>query len=162
MKSVLPVLVFSCFFLCSCQNGNDGQGDTDSTHEFSASDFEKLLYQVAEGWNEGNAQKAAECFSVDAVYMEPPDRQLYRGRQALYEFFGGSSGRASPMMMTWHHLLFDESRQIGVGEYTFSYKGRETHGIVIVQIAEDKIRRWREYQYRSEMNWEAFVGESIF
>lgn len=162
MKFVFPVLVFSCFFLCSCQNSNDGQGDTGLTHEFSTSDFEKLLYQVAEGWNEGDAQKAAECFSEDAIYIEPPNRQLYQGRQALYEFFGGSSGRASPMKMTWHHLLFDESKQIGVGEYTFVYSGRETHGMVIVQIEEGKIRRWREYQYRSQMDWETFVGESIF
>jgi len=162
MKVLLPALVFSGLFLCSCQNSNDDQGDTYSTSEFGVADFEKLLYQVAEGWNEGNAQKAADCFSVDAIYIEPPDRQLYRGRQALYEFFGGSSGRASPMKMTWHHLLFDESQQIGTGEYTFAYKGRETHGIVIVQITESKIRRWREYQYRSEMNWEAFVGESSF
>lgn len=66
------------------------------------------------------------------------------------------------MTMTWHHLLFDESKQIGVGEYTFAYKGIETHGIVIVQIVEGKIQRWREYQDRSEMNREDFVGESVF
>lgn len=162
MKFALPILVFSCLFLCSCQNSNYDRGDTGSASELSTADFEKLLHRVAEGWNEGDAQKAAGCFSVDAIYIEPPDRQLYRGRQALYEFFGGSSGRESPMTMTWHHLLFDEPKQIGVGEYTFAYKGIETHGIVIVQIVEGKIQRWREYQYRSEMNWEDFVGESVF
>lgn len=162
MRFALLALVFLCLSFYGCQDSTIEQGGADQVSEFSTTDFEQLLYQVAEGWNEGNAQKAAECFSIDAVYIEPPDRQLYRGRQALYEFFGGSSGRASPMRMTWHHLLFDESEQIGAGEYTFSYKGRETHGIVIVQIAESKIRRWREYQYRSELNWEDFVGESVF
>jgi hypothetical protein len=52
--------------------------------------------------------------------------------------------------------------KIGAGEYTFGYKGRKTHGIVIVQIAEGKIRRWREYQYRTEIDWRDFVGESAF
>lgn len=156
MRLLPTAFVFCCLYLCGCQSSKDDQG------AFGAAHFEKLLYQVAEGWNEGDAQKAAECFSEDAIYIEPPDRQFYRGRQALYEFFGGSSGRANPMTMTWHHLLFDATKQIGVGEYTFAYRGRETHGIVIVQIAEGKIRRWREYQYRSEISWEDFVGESIF
>lgn len=130
--------------------------------QFGLAQFGQLLNRVADGWNEGNARKAADCFSVDAIYMEPPDRQLYRGRQALYEFFGGDSGRDSPMQMTWHHLLFDTATQIGTGEYTFSYKGREAHGIVIIQIAAGEIRRWREYQYRAELAWADFIGESAF
>jgi hypothetical protein len=76
MKFLLSASMLSCLFLCSCQNSNDVKGGTGSNFEFSAVDFEKLLHQVAEGWNEGNAQKAAECFSIDAIYIEPPDRQL--------------------------------------------------------------------------------------
>ena len=164
MRLLVTALVFCCLSLTRCghQSDEDDQRGSDTSAEFSTADFEKLLYQVAEGWNEGNARKAADCFTTDAIYIEPPDRQLYKGREALYEFFGGSSGRASPMTMTWHHLLFNEAKQTGVGEYTFAYKGRKAHGLVIVQIAEGKIRRWREYQYRSELTWEEFIGESVF
>jgi hypothetical protein len=31
--------------------------------------FEKLMQGVAEGWNENNARKAADCFAEDAVYL---------------------------------------------------------------------------------------------
>ena len=50
--------------------------------------FEQLMQTVADGWTEGNARKAADCFSEAAIYMEPPEKQLYHGRAELYEFFG--------------------------------------------------------------------------
>ena len=55
--------------------------------------FEILMQALADGWNQGNAQKAADCFTENAVYSEPPDKQLYRGRAALFKFFGGNEGR---------------------------------------------------------------------
>jgi hypothetical protein len=56
--------------------------------KISTDEFERLMQTVAEGWNEGNATKATDCFSEDASYVEPPDKQLYHGRAQLYEFFG--------------------------------------------------------------------------
>ena len=44
------------------------------------------MNRMAEAWNTGNARKAAECYTEDVVYLEPPDQQVYMGRQALYEF----------------------------------------------------------------------------
>lgn len=52
-------------------------------------EFRQILSKVAEGWNHGDAKAAADCFSIDAVYIEPPDQQLYTGRDELYEFFWG-------------------------------------------------------------------------
>ena len=46
------------------------------------------MQTIADGWNAGHARTAADCFSAEAIYVEPPDKQLYRGRAALYEFFG--------------------------------------------------------------------------
>ena len=123
--------------------------------------FEGLLDRVAEGWNEGDARKAAECFTEDAVYVEPPDRQLYRGREDLYRFFGGDSGRPGAMSMTWRNVVFDEDLQIGFGEFTFSY-GTQVHGAVAVKLREGRIHRWREYWYESELPYAAFAGESAF
>ena len=123
--------------------------------------FEKLLQNLAEGWNTGDAGRAADCFTGDAIYLEPPDKQVYKGREALQAFFE-ETARIAPMQMTWHHLLFDEEKQIGVGEYTFAWNARILHGIVILQLAGGRIKRWREYQYPSSVDWENFVGESAF
>jgi len=101
-------------------------------------EFERLMQTIAAGWNEGDARKAANCFSEDAIYIEPPEKQLYRGRQELYEFFGGDRGTELPMKMTWHHLAFNEKEQIGFGEYTFEMHGRY-HGIVVARIEDNLI-----------------------
>lgn len=127
----------------------------------TALEFRRLLQRVADAWNAGDARRAAECFAEDAVYSEPPDRQLYRGRAELFEFFGGHERPDPAMQMTWHHLLFDEDAQIGAGEYTFQAQNRY-HGAVLVRIEDGEIANWREYQYRSELEWDEFVGENAF
>src|SRR5688572_20826054 len=68
--------------------------------------FAAVMDRIAKGWNTGDAAGAADCFTVDAVYMEPPDRQKYVGRRALFEFFGGHERPPPKMKMTWHHLAF--------------------------------------------------------
>ena len=123
--------------------------------------FVHLMQTIAEGWNEGNARQAADCFHEDAVYLEPPEKQLYHGCEELYEFFGGDQGPDVPMHMTWHHLAFNEEAQVGFGEYTFQMHGLY-HGIVVVRIESGLIRQWREYQYRTESNWEAFTKRNPF
>lgn len=124
-------------------------------------EFQQLMQTVSDGWNEGNAHKAANCFSEDAIYVEPPDKQLYRGRAELYEFFGGDAGPDIPMHMTWHHLAFNEDEQIGFGEYTFQMHSRY-HGIVVVKIESGLIKHWREYQYRTELDWDEFTSHNPF
>lgn len=127
----------------------------------TAREFEQLMQTVAAGWNEGDARKAADCFSEEAIYVEPPEKQLYHGRTELYEFFGGDSGTDRPMQMTWHHLAFNEEEQVGFGEYTFQLNNRY-HGIVIVKLESGLISHWREYQYRSELSWEEFTSHNPF
>jgi ketosteroid isomerase-like protein len=129
--------------------------------KLTTSEFEQLMQTVAQGWNEGNTHKAANCFSEDAIYIEPPEKQLYHGSAELYEFFGGDAGTDLPMKMTWHHLAFNEEEQVGFGEYTFQMHGRY-HGIVIVKIDSGLIKHWREYQYRSELSWEEFTSHNPF
>ena len=124
-------------------------------------EFEKLMQTVADGWSEGNARKAADCFAEDAIYVEPPDKQVYRGREALFRFFGGSEGRKDAMKMTWHHLTFNESTGIGSGEFTFEY-GTKSHGVVMVRIKDGKIQNWREYYYETSLTWEEFTKQNPF
>jgi hypothetical protein len=33
---------------------------------------------------------------------------------------------------------------------------RTSHGITLVRLKDDRIADWREYQYPSELDWEAF------
>jgi hypothetical protein len=129
--------------------------------KISTSEFERIMQTIGEGWNDGNARKSAECFSEDAVYVEPPDKQVHHGRAELYEFFGGDQGTDIPMKMTWHHLAFNETEQVGFGEYTFEMHGRY-HGIVVVKVELGLIKYWREYQYRTELNWQEFTRQNPF
>ena len=131
------------------------------TKQTTTNEFKQLMNRVAEAWNEGNARKAADCYTKEAVYTEPPDKQVYIGQQALYEFFGGDEPPEPPMQMTWHHLSFDEDSQVGFGEYSFQMNNLY-HGIVIVKIAEGQISHWREYQYKSDQAWRDFAGKSVF
>jgi len=117
------------------------------------------MWTLARAWSTGDAVTATDCFTDDVVYVEPPDRQRYVGRAALFELSGGDE--PPPMSMTWHHLAFDPEQQIGFGEYTFQGR-RQYHGITIVQIRQDRIARWREYQYTDDTEWAEFVGDSRF
>ncbi len=123
--------------------------------------FEKLLATVAAGWNTNNARMAADCFTEDALYSSPPGENIRKGRQALFEFFGGAQGRPQPMSMLWHHIVFDPAQQIGAGEYTFTYRIR-THGVAMIRVVNGKIANWREYEVESRKNWEEMVGENQF
>jgi hypothetical protein len=121
--------------------------------------FRAILDTVAAGWNSARADLAAGCFTEQAVYIEPPNRQLYRGRAAIRDFFAASIEPARPDRMRWHTVAFDVVRQVGFGEYT--YRGRQNyHGIAVVQLDGGLIQTWREYQYGSPLSWEDFVGPS--
>ena len=120
-------------------------------------EFRGLLRTVADGWNARDARTAAEYFTEDAVYVEPPDRQRYVGRQQLADFFG----RGVEFSMTWHRIAFDEEEGAGFGEYTLTVVGEFTpHGIAAVEVEDGLIAGWREHQYRSELPFEEFAGGS--
>jgi len=129
--------------------------------KLNISQFTHLMQTIADGWNEGNARKAANCFTEDAVYTEPPDKQVHHGRKGLYEFFGGDAGPEIPMHMTWHHLAFNEEEQVGFGEYTFQMHGKY-HGIVTMKLENGLVKFWREYQYKTELDWEEFSRLNTF
>jgi hypothetical protein len=65
------------------------------------------------------------------------------------------------MSMTWHHMVFDETKQIGAGEFTFTY-GSTVHGVTMIKIRNGKISNWREYWYESPLEWKAFIGINNF
>ncbi len=70
-------------------------------------------------------------------------------------------GTDLPMSITWHHLAFNEKEQIGFGEYSFQMHGKY-HGIVIVKLEDGLVKSWREYQYKTELGWDAFTSLNPF
>lgn len=65
------------------------------------------------------------------------------------------------MSMTWHHIAFDSTTQVGAGEFTFTY-GSTVHGVAMIKVRNGKISRWREYWYESDLEWDEFAGDSAF
>ena len=147
------------FLLSGCSRNDYGANRTAA--RLNKREFQSLLQTVADGWNSNRASLAADCFADDAIYSAPPDAEIRRGKRQLFDFFGGGKGRDQPMQMKWHHVIFDEEQQIGVGEYTFTYRIR-THGVVVVRIVNGKIANWREYEKESPLEWKQFVGENLF
>jgi hypothetical protein len=94
-------------------------------------------------------------------YSSVPNPTIRKGRNELYKWFGGEKGRAKPMHMEWHHLVFDPDQQIGVGEYTFKYEV-QTHGLVIVRSKNGRVSNWREYEEESPKSWRQAIGENAF
>ncbi len=140
----------------------DGSPDPETAGPHGTSDaFETLMEELARAWNEGDAARAAACFTADAVYSEPPDRQLFRGRDQLYEFFGGAAGRPGQMRMAWHHLAFNPGTGVGFGEFSFTY-GTTAHGVVVLRVRDGQITNWREYWYESDLDWGEFVSGNPF
>jgi hypothetical protein len=147
-RSFTTLFFFLATFCCSDRE----------KQQVSSRQFVDMLIQISDGWNRGNARVAADVFAIDAIYEEPPRKQYYAGKAAIFEFFGGEKGFDRPMKMTWHNVAFDEEAQVGFGEYTFAMN-KQYHGIVVVKIKNKKIALWREYQYESSTEWCVFSGE---
>jgi hypothetical protein len=121
--------------------------------------FVALMDDLADAWMRGDTERALSRFTEDARYVEPPDVQRYAGHDELRAYFGADD--PPPMSLTWHHLVFDEAEQLGAAEYT--YAGVSAfHGIALVRIEGDRIADWREYQVRSDLEWERFAAGNRF
>jgi len=119
--------------------------------------FAELLSEVASGWEAGDPERALGVFTKDAVYIEPPDRQLFQGREELRPYFGA----VSPLTrMTWQGIWFDEGSQTGAGEFSFWREGRAraTHGVAVITLRAGRIALWREYQRTGPANFKDFCA----
>jgi hypothetical protein len=163
-RAALSAALLALMLISPClswgQQDRPGVPECTTSGEISTALFRTVMQTVAEAWNRGDARLAASCFAEDAIYSGPPSPS-HGGRKALYEYFGGATGRDLAMRMAWHNLIFDPAQQIGVGEYTFRYR-KQTHGLVIIKFANGLIHNWREYEVESELPWDQFIGENRF
>lgn len=119
-------------------------------------EFPTLLNRLIDAWERQDNTAAASCFTDDAVYMEPPDVQLYQGRDQLTAYF---SPLAPGTYFDVHRIWFDAESQSGVVEFTFGVKGAELadHGVVVINTRNGLISSWREYPRKGPANFADFI-----
>ena len=91
MKSLAQVVVCTVFVFLSCQK----------TPEINYGEFKILMTNIAEGWSTQNTALALSSFDADAIYMEPPNAQYYRGHEQLRPYFDELTDEHR---MVFHHL----------------------------------------------------------
>ena len=122
-------------------------------------EFDTLIGALAAAWERSDAETAAGLFAEDAIYMEPPDRQLFRGRTELAAYFGPLE---EGTYLEIHGSWFDEARQRGAIEFTFGVDGQEQadHGVAVVSLRNGLMSSWREYHYKGPADFEVFTAAS--
>lgn len=120
-------------------------------------EFRLLLQRLANAWEALDADAATACFTPDAIYMQPPDEQLFVGHDQLRAYFDPlDPGTYLRLDNVW----FDEATQRGACEFTFGVADQEPadHGVAVVDVAEGVIRAWREYLVKGPSDQERFVA----
>lgn len=125
--------------------------------ETTAEGFETLMTRLADAWSKQDTRRALACFTGDALYMQPPDLQLYRGAAELEKLFRGIQ---SGTVMAFHRLAFDPRTQIGFGEFSFGKPtaAKADHGVVVITVRDGRIAVWREYFQQGPAAFSDFVA----
>jgi ketosteroid isomerase-like protein len=133
------------------------EGSPGSAARLDARGFADLMGRLARAWEELDTEAAIECFTADAVYMEPPDIQLFQGQNELRPYF---AALRRGTFMHFHRLWFDEDGQTGAGEYSFGTTGWHSadHGVAVVEVRGGRISSWREYQRKGPATFPDFAG----
>lgn len=119
--------------------------------------FRALIGRLADAWARQDATAAAACFRGDAVYMEPPDAQLFVGRDQLTAYFSPlDPGTYLDVHMAW----FDEESATGAVEFSFGVRetGRADHGVAVISVVDDLISEWREYHVSGPESFSDFTS----
>lgn len=111
-----------------------------------------MLDAMAAAWTNREYEKVAEFFTEPLFYSDPLNYS-FTSKSDLLAFFQDDDGEAQ--FCEFHQAVFDEERQTGAAEYT--YKGSFLYyGTVWIEISNNKISSWREYQHKSEHDRENF------
>lgn len=124
----------------------------------TTSDFERMLAYSADCWHRHDYTSAVAQFAEDVRYGDPV-RYAIRGRDELLKFFTDDDGL--PQLTTWHVIIFDEDKQLGVAEYSYTGTYRY-HGVVLIKVEDDQISHWREYQHIDPREWPEFTAATAF
>jgi len=111
-----------------------------------------MIEEVAAGWETQQPERSLACFNADAVYLEPPDIQLFVGHEALRPYFAAVPAGTT---MTIHRTWFDPATQSGAFEFTFA-GGSATHGVAAITLKDGRISEWCEFQQAGPLSWAEF------
>lgn len=142
-------LSFALLLLVPSQNAQ--------TNRVSVEQFEGLMSRLAQAWSTQDTELGVSCFTADAVYMQPPDLQLYRGSSELRRLFGALKPGT---FMRFHNLSFNTTTAVGFAEFSFGREGatKADHGVVVVEVRGGRIAFWREYFQEGPPAFSAFVA----
>ena len=115
--------------------------------------FKDLLLSLATAWNDADVEMALVCFTLDGIYMQPPGIHIIKGYDQLKIMFSTLKPADN---FAWHSIWFDPNTQSGAGEFT--YKVNEAHGVAIIELKNEKIQLWREYQWHGCLPWDRFIS----
>jgi ketosteroid isomerase-like protein len=146
MKTRLISFGLLAVVLISCERNEER-----ITHE----EFGKLMRQLAEAWTNQDVDSALECFTADAVYMQPPAEQFYKGHEQLRPYFGAIK---QGTFMKFHNLWFDKEKQTGAAEFTFANTESGVTGVTVVSLEKGKIKHWREYFISGPIDFDEFIS----
>jgi SnoaL-like domain len=123
----------------------------------TSDEFREVMERLARAWSTQDLELGLSCFAADAVYMEPPDVQLFVGRDELRPYFDALTPGT---FMRFHTIAFDEASQRGAGEFSFGSHGEETadHGVAVVEMENGLIRIWREYLRKGPASFDEFTA----
>lgn len=129
-----------------------------SRHEpLTTGEFRALLDALAHYWETLDTEAAVSLFAPDALYVQPPEVQMYFGRTQLRAYFGALR---EGTYMRWHNVWFNGDTQVGAGEFSFGTHGQETatHGIAVIRIEDGLISSWHEYLQSGPASYETFLS----
>ena len=119
----------------------------------SADELKLLLDELSDCWRKRDAQGAAELFSENAIYSEPPVHEL-RGRAAIASFFRTFFANHYGIEFGFSRILIGDGE--AAAEWAFQYfrtsdgSGRRLVGIAFIDVADGHIRLWRSFSGRLE------------
>ena len=64
-----------------------GQRSQDGEKHLNAAAFREMMNRLVDCWSQQKTDQALACFTEDAIYMEPPDIQFYKGHSQLRPYF---------------------------------------------------------------------------
>lgn len=123
----------------------------------TADGFGELMGRLARAWSTQDTELGLSCFTEDAVYMEPPDVQLYVGHDQLRPYFAALTPGT---FLRLNAVMFDEAAQVGAAEYAFGGEASDTadHGVAVVDVHGERIGFWREYQRKGPAAFDDFFA----
>ncbi|HEU5368888.1 MAG TPA: nuclear transport factor 2 family protein [Ktedonobacterales bacterium] len=119
----------------------------------SADELKQLLDELSDCWRKRDAQGAAELFSEEAIYSEPPAHEL-RGRPAIAGFFRAFFASHYAIEFGFSRILIGEGE--AAAEWSFSYSRtsdgarRRLAGIAFIDTTAGRIHVWRSFSARLE------------